>query len=269
MLAELGYDPGAADGVMGPKTTAAIRDFQRDRGLPVTGKATEALAGELKAAAGTGDAGPSYGPRDPSLQLIGGGSGFAVTRDGHVLTNHHVIERCDEVWVSSRGRADFLASDEGVDLALIRVAGRFEKAVAFRAGANIRLGDDVIVAGYPLHSILASDLNITTGVVSALYGMRDNRKNLQLTAPVQGGNSGGPVLDRSGNIVAVVVARLTSRNTSSMPQNVNFAVKGRTAGAFLDNFDIPYGTAQSGPELSVADIAAYARRFTVRIECWG
>ncbi len=77
-------------------------------------------------------------------------------------------------------------------------------------------------------SLLSSDLNVTTGVVSALAGPGNNRRLIQITAPIQPGNSGGPVLDQSGHVVGVVVARLDAlklvQRTGRLPQNVNFAI---------------------------------------------
>jgi S1-C subfamily serine protease len=89
---------------------------------------------------------------------------------------------------------------------------------------------------------------------------------------VQPGNSGGPALDASGNVVGVVVSRLNAikfaRVTRTLPQNVNFAVSEGTARAFLDGHDVPYDTARSNKTVPTADIAAKAKGYTVLIECW-
>ncbi len=142
----------------------------------------------------------------------------------------------------------------------------------FRGGRGIRAGDGIIVIGFPLRGILASEANVTSGTVSALAGPRDDRRLFQITAPVQPGNSGGPVLDRSGNAVGVVVGKLNAiriaRATGDIPQNVNFAVSAGTTRAFLDAQDVPYKTAPSTADLSPADVAAKARKFTVLLECW-
>ena len=84
-------------------------------------------------------------------------------------------------------------------------------AATFRDGQNIRPGDGVVVVGYPLRGLLASNANVTTGTISALAGVRDDSRRLQLTAPVQPGDSGGPLLDLSGNVVGVIVATLERR----------------------------------------------------------
>ena len=139
-------------------------------------------------------------------------------------------------------------------------------------GRGIRTGDDVIVAGYPLHGLLSSELNITKGIVSSLAGPSDDRSIIQITAPVQPGNSGGPLLDASGNVVGVVVSKLDAlklaRAIGTLPENVNFAVSEGAARAFLDSHDVPYDTARSEKTVPTADIAAKAKGYTVLIECW-
>jgi S1-C subfamily serine protease len=129
-----------------------------------------------------------------------------------------------------------------------------------------------VVVGYPLRGLLASEANVSTGAVSALAGPGDDRRLIQITAPVQPGNSGGPVLDAAGNVVGVVVAKLDAikiaRSTGDIPQNVNFAVSAGTARAFLDAEGAPYETAPSDNTMEPVEVAAAARKFTVLVECW-
>jgi S1-C subfamily serine protease len=99
--------------------------------------------------------------------------------------------------------------------------------------ASARLGEEIVVYGFPLAGLLASSGNVTTGNITALAGLGDDIRFLQISAPVQPGNSGGPVLDRNGNIVGIVVSKLdaikTAIATQDIPQNVNFAIKLRVA----------------------------------------
>ncbi|MEX0815304.1 MAG: serine protease, partial [Dongiaceae bacterium] len=143
---------------------------------------------------------------------------------------------------------------------------------AFREGRGVRAGDGVVVVGFPLRGLLASAANVTTGTVSALAGIRDDIRYLQITAPVQPGNSGGPLLDMSGNVVGVVVGKLdalaVAEVTGDIPQNVNFAIKDSVARSFLDANGIDYETAPADRDLSAADVGERARRFTVLLECW-
>ena len=270
-LASLGYDPGPADGILGPKTRAAVRAFQAREGLPVTGTVSASLVAALRSASSAVASAASPAPR--SLEKTSTGSGFYVSGQGHVLTNEHVVNGCREVRIPPAASVTIVARDGASDLALLKSpAGKVGAIARFRQGRGIRPGDDIVVVGYPLRGLLASEMNVTTGNVSALAGLGDDRRFFQITAPVQPGNSGGPVLDTAGNAVGVVIGKLNAiriaRATGDIPQNVNFAISAGTARAFLDAQSVSYETAPSIEGLKPADVAAKARRFTVPVECW-
>ena len=125
------------------------------------------------------------------------------------------------------------------------------------------MGETATVAGYPFGGLLTSDLHVTSGNVSALAGLQDDSTRPQITAPVQPGNSGGPLLDESGNVIGVVVSRLNAlgvaRATGTIPQNVNFAIKGSVARMFLEIHGVSYGRANGGEKLSTQAVADLAR----------
>jgi S1-C subfamily serine protease len=133
------------------------------------------------------------------------------------------------------------------------------------------MGEEIVVYGYPLSSILASSGNITVGNVSALAGIRDDSRYLQISAPVQQGNSGGPVLDRQGNVVGIVVGKLNAlavaTTTKDIPQNVNFAIKSTVIMSFLDTQKVETAEPNAGTSLSTAELAERANKFTVQVEC--
>ena len=138
----------------------------------------------------------------------------------------------------------------------------------------MRTGEDIAVYGFPLSGALSSNGNFTTGLIAATTGMQDNSSLLQISAPVQPGNSGGPVFDHSGNVVGVVVAKLNALAVAAavkdIPQNVNFAIKSTVALSFLDAHNVPHEppvAAASGPPLSNPDLADRARAFTLFITC--
>ena len=207
-------------------------------------------------------------------QLRATGSGFYVTRSGYLLTNHHVIAECREVRVGADEKglaAKVVASDPERDLALVQAAAPGPAAVVFRADLP-RLGESVVVVGFPLSGLLSSDAIVTSGIINALAGARNDRRQLQISAPMQPGNSGGPVFDGGGHIVGVAVASLNTMRlaqaTGAIPENINFAVKGEEAKQFLAAHNIKIETSPAGKELSVAEIAEQALRTTVRLECW-
>ena len=112
---------------------------------------------------------------------------------------------------------------------------------------------------------------MTTGTLSTLAGPGDDRRLMQITTPVQPGNSGGPVVDAGGNIVGVVVARLdailVAEEIGDIPQNINFALQGWLAQVFLDSHVVDYETAGTTLPGDVAGAAGRARGFTVLVEC--
>ena len=174
-------------------------------------------------------------------------SGFYVTRSGHVLTNAHAVEHCQEVRIAPSGVAQVQALDRESDLALLLDnADREYLPATFREGRGIRTGASVIAVGYPLQGLVSSGPSITDGIVSATAGLGDNRRMFQMTAPIQPGSSGGPVLDAAGSVVGVATATLdaiaVARATGAIPQNVNFAVNAGTVRAFLDAEQVPYET---------------------------
>jgi S1-C subfamily serine protease len=121
------------------------------------------------------------------------GSGAVIGANGEVLTNAHVVENCTKITVrsSSAASAAFLiARDEKNDLAVVRSKLPLSSVVAFREGGPVRAGDAVVALGYPLSGLVATTANLSVGNVSALAGLGDDSRYLQISAPVQPGNSG-------------------------------------------------------------------------------
>ena len=209
---------------------------------------------------------------------ISSGSGVVINANGEVLTNAHVVEACQTITVKlASGNSEtgaLIARDERNDLAVVRITGTSNlpaSVASFREGAPLRAGDAIVALGYPLSGVLATDANVSVGNVSALAGLADNSRYLQISAPVQPGNSGGPLLDASGHLVGVVTAKLDAlriaRFTGDIPQNVNFALKAEVARTYLDSKNIAYQTASSDKQLPPADVGEIGRPFTVHIAC--
>ena len=118
----------------------------------------------------------------------------------------------------------------------------------------------------------AEPLLLTTGTVSGLAGIRNDTRVLQMTAPIQPGNSGGPLLDQSGQIVGIVVSKLDAvmfaKATGDIPQNINFAINGAVAKSFLDANSVEYELASSGKRLESSDVGGQAKKFTLLLECF-
>lgn len=203
----------------------------------------------------------------------GSGTGFFVSSKGHVMTNHHVVEGCTTLDVSYAGgapeKATLLAGDAKTDLALLATELKPQDVPPFRS--RVRVGESIFVFGFPLTGVLASSGNFTTGGITAVAGLADDTSKLQISAPVQPGNSGGPLLDRRGNVVGVIVSKLNVLNvakaTNDLAQNVNFAIKASIAETFLEANGIAVPTGERGADREPADIADMARTFTVHVVC--
>jgi S1-C subfamily serine protease len=112
---------------------------------------------------------------------------------------------------------------------------------------------------------------VTCGIVSSLSGIWNDSRFLQVSAAVQPGNSGGPLLDSNGLIVGMVAAKIDAmkfiRATGNIPESINFAIKTGAIRDFLDNSVVPYETATGKGELKPSEIADAARAYTLLISC--
>jgi S1-C subfamily serine protease/uncharacterized protein len=212
---------------------------------------------------------------EPKPAPSGSGTAFAVNSVGDFVTNYHVIKGCSGLRLHIHGEwktAETTASDEQNDLAVIHTKDADTvPSLHFREGKAIRPADEVVALGFPYAGVLTTNLQVTTGAVSALSGIHDDTRYLQLTAPVQPGNSGGPLLDLSGNVVGIVSGRLNAllmaQATGTLPENVNFAIKSGIVQGFLDANRIDYQAAQSVAKLDPADVGETAAKSVFIVEC--
>lgn len=212
-------------------------------------------------------------PRSLSKQITG--TAFVVSKLGHAITNYHVVKGCTEVRIEGRnGVVKVKTSDTVNDLALLQLPFAVDASAVISADqSKLRQGDDVAVFGFPLNSVLSSGGNFTPGVVSALTGLGNNTNQIQITAAIQPGSSGSPVLNKKGEVVGVASLQLSDtkmvKATGQVGQNVNFAVSGQTLKSFLGANMIDYSTGGFiSFEKSSANLAEEAKRWTTVVECW-
>ena len=203
------------------------------------------------------------------------GTAFSVAPQ-LLVTNHHVITGCSKLSVvtpEGRRAASVVSAEASIDLALLRVFGMRGAVANLRTPRSVALGETVSVFGFPLAGTLSSSGNFTGGLVSSLQGLRNAAGEIQITAPVQPGNSGGPVMDASGLVVGVVQSKLDAVRaaalTGDMPQNVNFAVSLDVLADFLEMNQVPFRSSPRSASLDTAQIARMAQQFTYRVECEG
>lgn len=207
--------------------------------------------------------------------VIKTGSGIVVDAAGHILTNNHVIAGCQTLRVTDTAggamAASLVAADATNDLALLKTERRWPSWAGFRDSHGLRPGEPLVVAGFPLSGLVSPEMAVNTGSLTALAGMRGDSRQFQFSAPVQPGNSGGPVIDDSGRVVGIATGMLNglavAAATGALPQNVNFAIKTSTAREFVDTHDVRLDTTSSGQGLSAAEVGDVARKFTVKVEC--
>ena len=160
----------------------------------------------------------------------GYGSGFLL-KGGYVVTCWHVADKAQKISVSCQGK-DFPASvvqkDVGNDIAILRVEGA-ETGASLSFTDSVKLGAQVFTMGFPHPGLQGSDVKFTTGSISGLTGPGNTPVYYQISAPLQSGNSGGPLFDEYGNLVGIVAAKLDSLKmlaaTGDLTQNVNYAIK--------------------------------------------
>jgi S1-C subfamily serine protease len=189
-------------------------------------------------------------------EVKGFGSGFIISKEGHILTCYHVIEGSNTVKVklgNNLHSAKVIRKDSFNDLALLKISGSFP-ALAFSSKRIAKMGQEVFTIGYPNPILQGVNAKLTKGSVNSLTGIQDDLRLYQISIPVQPGNSGGPLLDMNGNVIGIVVAMLDAKTafkiSGSLPQNVNYAVKSTYAQALLDTL----------PEVSGNLLSAYPKK---------
>ena len=210
---------------------------------------------------------------DAVLLQAASGTGFAVTSNGVLVTNNHVIEGCENVRVHSNGRvidATVISRDPGNDLAVLKADFRPTAVFALRE-SNPQLMQDIYVAGYPFGVNLSSSVKVTKGIVSSLTGLGNNFSNIQIDAAIQPGNSGGPIFDDNGNVLGVAVATLDIEYAldrfDAIPQNTNFGIKANIVSNLLSSNGIET-TEPSTSAISTTQLGVLATDATYYLSCW-
>lgn len=178
------------------------------------------------------------------------GSGFTVSADGIIVTNYHVVENSDSIFINFSQRDDLIQAsilnrDVNNDIAILKVPN-FEDldilsslSLPISFANNTRVGQEVYTIGFPLSAIMGDKSRVSFGRVNSLYGVLDDPRLIQISNPIQPGNSGGPLFNLNGELVGIVVSGLNAKyfydNLGIIPQNVNFAIKNDYLRPLLNN----------------------------------
>ena len=212
-------------------------------------------------------------PIDESeLIIIGSGSGFFISSQGHIVSNAHVVGGCKKIKVYENRKEiylNILATDTMNDVGLVK--GKFKNTKYLNIKSDgAELGEDIVAFGYPLVDTLSDSVKLTKGIVSALAGPNNNFAMIQIDAALQPGNSGGPVLNMNGLVVGIATSGLSklkmAKEQKILPENVNFAVAAPTIVKFLkaNNINVPQGTNKIYKTKELAKIGEPA---TVQLLC--
>ena len=205
-------------------------------------------------------------PDDNKIVAAASGTGFFVSRSGHIISNHHVIEGCDTTKLTFKGKevvADVLAVDKMNDLAILK-ANLVPNKVYPVATEDAGLLEDIIIAGYPLGKKVSAAIKTSKGSVTALAGYGDNYSEFQTDAALNQGNSGGPIMNQKGNVIGVAVANYGKKVGV---ESFNFGIKSSTLKTFASANGLTF-LPPNNRELSNKDLGKLITDGTVYLECY-
>ena len=175
-------------------------------------------------------------------EWAGNGSGVIISKSGHIITNHHVIEDAEDIEVEfmlddelQKFNAEVVQVDKTNDLAVLKIFdmnfdGVSEPPYNFKfRGSDV--GTKVYAFGYPMAlSIMGKEIKVTDGMISSKTGFDGNITTYQITAPIQGGNSGGPLFDEQANLIGIN----SSGIRKDIADNVAYSIKTSYVSNLLD-----------------------------------
>ena len=172
--------------------------------------------------------------------IASSGSGFFINNKGYFITNNHVVDGCTQSKITFDEKsvdAELIAKDETLDLALLRAK--------VKPKDYLNISDDppekmqkIFVAGYPFGKGLSDDLKFSQGIISSVKGFADNSNQIQIDAAINSGNSGGPIVNEDGDLVAVAVSGLDK----SQSEGIGFGIKASSVKNFLEVNDAKYSS---------------------------
>ena len=182
--------------------------------------------------------------RSQSTGVVGcSGSGVVISPDGLILTANHVVNGANQIIVQTplgKFPATVVHVDASNDLAMIKCAGQFN-ASPIAPSKDIQLGQSVFTIGFPNIDLQGYSPKLTKGEISSMNGVQDDPREWQISAPVQPGNSGGPLFDDKGNVIGIVLAKLNAvkmaKYTGDVPENVGYAIKSSYILPLLEKFN--------------------------------
>ena len=201
------------------------------------------------------------------------GTGFAIG-NSYIVTNYHVIEDADTICVKGiKGdrnngySTEIVTVDKTNDIAILKVSDtHFNSFGVIPYSVSTRMadvGEEVFVLGYPLTQALGNEVKLTNGIVSSRTGYQGDIATYQISAPVQPGNSGGPMFDSRGNVIGIVVAGVPGA------ENVGYAIKTSYLSILNESagLNIKFPSNNTISSFSLAEKVKRVKDFVFYIEC--
>lgn len=191
------------------------------------------------------------------------GTGFAISSNGIIATNYHVIEGANSIKIkgvkgdfSKSYNAKLIVSDKNNDLALIQIVDKSFSSlgsIPYIVKTPISsVGENIFVLGYPLRASMGDEIKLTNGIISSKTGYQGDISSYQVSAPVQPGNSGAPLFNSQGNLIGIVNAKLSNA------ENATYAIKTNYLTNLIELLSIP-------PILQTTNLLS-GRALTVQVE---
>ena len=201
---------------------------------------------------------------DNQIITASSGTGFLVSKKGHMVTNYHVIQGCkivNAIYNNKKFETEVIAVDKVNDLAIIKSNIRPNKVFAV-SNKDGQLLEEVIVAGYPLGKKISASIKATTGTITALAGLGDNFAEFQTDAALNSGNSGGPIINEMGNVVGVAVSKIQQEGIDSF----NFGIKSSILKIFAEANGLTF-LPQNNKVMKKKDLGALITEATIYLDC--
>ena len=203
--------------------------------------------------------------KDDEVVAAASGTGFFVSIQGHIITNHHVIDGCSLVKPVIGGKeydSKIIAVDKVNDLAILKSNITPTKVYSV-SDEDGQLLEEVIVAGYPLGKKISAAIKATSGTVTALAGLGDNYAEFQTDAALNSGNSGGPIINEYGNVIGVAVSKIQQEGVESF----NFGIKSSILKIFANANGIKF-LPPNRKVMKKKDLGKLITEGTIYLDCW-
>ncbi len=207
-------------------------------------------------------------------KVITSGTAFALSPEGFVVTNHHVVEGMSKIKLKGVNgeyeryyNAKVIVSDKNNDLAILKIEDpQFTSIKDIPYGFNFNysdVGESVFVLGYPLRATMGDEIKLTNGIISSKTGFQGDITYYQISVPIQPGNSGGPLFNSKGNLIGVVTAKHIGA------ENASYAKKSTYLNGLFDMLPDKIALANSDrlSGLSLSEQVKLVKNYVYIIEC--